>query len=624
MSTLPASPRRIQGRAAIVYRRDGHFTPPAEWPTALAACVRRLDFGNRGSLFLAFDGVDVAEDGVFLVARLGVLRSPRGTGWTARKLLAEGVASPAGWKVGELSGNGLALAFDLDAPRFAVFGTLLSVPQLYFWPDEDRFAAATEPGLLLPLLDRVEIDDDAVPAHFLFRFVPGERTYFRGVRRLYPGKQLCFHAGHVDISQLRRLRDLSFGVPHYDRYGATAIGWIDGRMRSIVDRPRLIEAGNLLSGGIDSSLVQAWLNELAPDGPRRSWSFTVEAESFDFEEGYARDASRLLGTEHRLIGVREAEYPELFDRAIDVLAEPTLYNEGWACQLAVADALAAEPGAPRVLFAGNAADALHGVGDLKPIERWRKLARFPGLQRLARGVLPLVRRLPGSISWVDAIEMARETSSFRDPTSFVSIAGELEFALPAFGAAAVARAFEERRDLEADQFASLDLLERIQMLDLVTAGYDPTLAVVRLYAARGIDVLQVYLDETAITAPFAFAERVRYLRPHGRWRYRLKPLQQEMLRRRGLRELTGRKKGGTNFNADLWRWLSAGCLRDRVEAIERPAWLSATALEELKRRPTDFLWNLLVFDNFRRRVVVPASVRAAARAADEGPGVVSA
>ena len=173
MSTLPASPRRIQGRAAIVYRRDGHFTPPAEWPTALAACVRRLDFGNRGSLFLAFDGVDVAEDGVFLVARLGVLRSPRGTGWTARKLLAEGVASPAGWKVGELSGNGLALAFDLDAPRFAVFGTLLSVPQLYFWPDEDRFAAATEPGLLLPLLDRVEIDDDAVPAHFLFRFVPG-------------------------------------------------------------------------------------------------------------------------------------------------------------------------------------------------------------------------------------------------------------------------------------------------------------------------------------------------------------------------------------------------------------------------------------------------------------------
>ncbi len=425
--------------------------------------------------------------------------------------------------------------------------------------------------------------------------------------------------GISKISQLMRVRDLSLGTPQFAKIGRRAVGWLDEQMRTMTAawlaeaRALDLPAGNLLSGGLDSSLVQAWLNELQPGVSSRSWSFTVEAESFGFEERYAREASQLLGTRHEFVTVSEAEYPDLFDRAIDALAEPTLYNEGWACQLALAERLAADPDAPRVLFAGNAADALYGIGDLKPIDRWRRLSRLRPLHRALRLTLPMLRRIPAALSWVEAIEMDADPSSFRDPTSFVSIAGELEFALPAFGEAAVARAFEERRDLEADQFASLDLFERLQMLDLVTAGYDPTLAVVRLFAARGIDVVQLYLDEAAIAAPFAFAEEVRYMRRHGPWRKRLKPLQQALLVRRGLGALTGRKKGGTNFNPDLWRWLSRGCLRERVEEIERPGWLSAAAFEELKRRPTDFLWNLLVFDTFRRRVVAPAAQRAAAR-----------
>jgi len=616
---VPAPRRRLSGSVAIVYRRDGRFEPPGEWPSSMRGRIRRLDFGARGALFVALDGADAEDDGLFLVIRLGPLRDAAGARWTGARLLSERVASPAGIDGNRLTGNGMVIAIDLDAPRFAALGTLLAVPQLYFAPHAESFAAATEPGLLLPLLDRVEIDEDAVPAHFLFRFVPGERTYVRGVRRLYPGTQLCFHAGHVELAQLRRVRDLSFGTAHYDRYGATSTTWLDGQMVDIVAagleeaRALGVGAGNLLSGGLDSSLVQAWLNELQPALPRRSWSFTVEAESFDFEEQYAREASSLLSTEHRFVRVAELDYPELFDRAIDTLAEPTLYNEGWACQLALADEIAADATAPRVLFAGNAADAVHGVGDLKPIDRWRRLRRLPGLQRVARAVLPLVRRLPGSLSWVEAIEMQGDPATCMDPTSFVSIAGELEFCLPAFGEQRVARAFEERRQLEVDQFASLDLFERIQILDLLSAGYDPTLAMVRLFAARGLDVIQVYLDEAAIAAPFAFSERIRYLRPHGRWRRRLKPLQQEMLKRRGLGALTGRKKGGTNFNPDLWRWMSQGRLRDRVEEIERPGWLSAAALADLKRRPTDFLWNLLVFDTFRRRVIEPAARRAAAR-----------
>ncbi|HEX9798621.1 MAG TPA: hypothetical protein VGC00_00480, partial [Thermoanaerobaculia bacterium] len=62
--------------------------------------------------------------------------------------------------------------------------------------------------------------------------------------------------------------------------------------------------------------------------------------------------------------------------------------------------------------------------------------------------------------------------------------------------------------------------------------------------------------------------------------------------------------------------LSAGFLRERLEAIERPAWLSTAAMAEVRSRPTDFLWNLLTFDTWNRRVLRPASVAAATARVD--------
>jgi asparagine synthase (glutamine-hydrolysing) len=616
---MTAAAPRLLPPLALVWRRDGRCAPAASWPEALRRGARRFDLGAAGSFLLAADRLDAAENPERWVAACGALRAPDGEPLPARALLARGLATPETIDAARLTGNGLALALDPRAPRLAAYATFLALPQLHYAATADGFAAASEPRLLLPLLDRVEIDEASLPAHFLFRFVPGEATYFRGVRRLYPGTVLTFDAGEVRLRRARSLRDLASGVPRFGRIDQRGVAWLDATMRALVAawvgrcRALGLDCANLLSGGLDSSLLQAWLNELEPPVPRRSFSFEVPVPSFAFEARYAREASALLGTRHEFVRVEEADYLALCERAIETLAEPTLYNEGWCCQLAVAEALAASPGAPRALFAGNGADALHGVGDLVAIERWRALRRRPGRYAALRAALPRLRARPRSAARVEAIEMEDDPRSLLDPTSFVSIAGELAFAVPCFGPEAVFAAFAERRELERALSGADELVERVQMLDLVTAGYDPTLAMVRLHAARGIDVVQLYLDEGAIAAPFAFPTPERYLRPAGPWARRLKPLQQELLFRRGLGALVGRRKGGTHFNADLWRWLSSGILRDRVEAIERPAWLSPAQLAELKSRWTDFLWNLLVYDLWRERVVAPA-----ARAAEAG------
>jgi asparagine synthetase B (glutamine-hydrolysing) len=609
---------RLLPPAALVWRRDGRFEAPAAWPAAMRdAAVRRFELGGTSAFFLAADGLDTAESEAVVVARFGGLRTPGGAPLAARDMLARGLAAPDRIAGGALTGNGLALAIDRRAPRFAAYATFLALPQLYYAPTAGGFVAASEPRMLLPLLDRVAIDEASVPAHFLFRFVPGETTYFAGVRRLLPGCELAFDAGEVTLRRVRTLRDVAATAPRFDGVTADGVAWIDAKMRELtaswVESCRAVgrEPENLLSGGLDSSLVQAWLHDVEPAVRRRSWSFEVPVGSFEMESRYARDASALLGTRHEFVPVAEAAYLDTFDRAVDLLAEPTLYNEGWSCQLAVAEALAAA-GGPLAVFAGNGADAIHGVGDLKAVTRWLALRRRPERCRALRAALPRLRERPRSAAWVEAIEMEDDPRTFLDPTSFVSIAGELAYAVPSFGEEAVYAAFETRRRLEREMFGSDHLFERLQMLDLVTAGWDPTIAMVRLYAASGVDVVQLYLDEAAIAATFAFPADARYARPAGPWTARLKPLQQEMLLRRGLGALVGRKKGGTNFNADLHRWLTSGILRDRVEAIERPAWLSLAAFDEMKGKWNDFVWNLLVYDTWRRRVVAPA-----ARAAEE-------
>ena len=198
------------------------------------------------------------------------------------------------------------------------------------------------------------------------------------------------------------------------------------------------------------------------------------------------------------------------------------------------------------------------------------------------------------------------------PVSHVLLTVERDFLLPGFGAETLVRYFDEMEELERKLLGSDDLMEHLHVIGFLTAGLDPHLAVTRLYQENGLDLVHLYLEEEALASGFAFAPGVRYLRTDGPWTERFKPLQQEQLRRRGLGELVGRTKGGTAFNSDFWRWMTAGVLRERFEAIERPGWLSPQAMEEIRRRPTDFVFNLLMFDLWTKQVLKPASIAAAA------------
>lgn len=612
--------RRLGGRLAAAFRRDGRVQAPASWPAELKHGVRRIDYGERGALLVARAGGDEAESATTLLLTVGALRRPDGTWRSAAELLALGAAGEHEIDLSPFTGSALVLAVDRRAPRLHAAMTWVAMHPLYWAQTAAGFAAATEPGLLLPLLDRVELDEQAVPAHFLLRYVAGERTYYRGVRKLLPGMQLSLASDRCESRVCRPLGEVVAGLPRFERIEEDSLAWLDDRMAGVAAawtgaaEQRGSAVGNLLSGGLDSTLVQCWLGEAVGPARQRSFGFAVAAESFRFESDYALEASRRLGTEHRAPQVDEASYGELLDRAIDLAAEPSFYNESWPAHLHLAEVVAGEPSAPRVLLTGYGADILHGDSMADPVQRWLWLrSRQRWLER-GRRALPRLRGDARWETWVDAIETSEERPDLHHPLSHVLLTVEPELFLPAFGAAAIERCYGEIVELEAALCGGGDPLERVHVAQLVATGYDPHVSVTRLYGARGVDLVHLYQDEWALASVFAFDSSIRFARSRGRWSGRFKPLQQELLRRRGLGELVGRRKGGTTFGEELWRWLTTGELRERFEGIERPAWLSAEAMESLRRAPTFFLWNLVTFDAWTKRVLRPASIAAASAA----------
>ncbi len=603
---------RLGGALAIEVRRDGRLALPEKWPQRLRHGAQRISWGPRGQVLFAPDDIDWARDERSLVAVVGGLRNADGRFLSASELLTRSLATPDRIAADQIAGAGLVLAISTEEPKVTAYSTLISMHPLIWSARDGGLCAASEPRLLLPLLDEVEIDQRSVCSHLLFRSVPGELTYLQGMHRLYPGSHLSYCDGEVTVAQVRTLRDVVDGLPHFDRIDDASLSWLDDRMSTStaawVDQAwrRGTEVGNLLSGGLDSSLVQAWMIEERGQRAARSYSFAFKAPSFQFEVANAEQASQLTGSRHHAPQLDEDGYLELLERSIDVLAEPTVYNEAWPGHLALAEELARDPSSPRLLFSGFGADTLHGVSELQTVVRWQRLERAPRRRQVLLDHSARLRERPSGQNWLDVLAMRSDPRSLRDPHSYDALAGEVELLAPLFGDDALFTAFSSRRQVEQDVFASSDLHESMQVMDLLTAGYDPTLAVGRLYASAGIDVVQIYLDQQTMAAPFAFDPAIRFMRPRGPWSQRIKPLQQELLTRRGLAALVGRPKGGTNFNDEVWQWLTVGCLSDRVKAIDQP-WLSAAALDEFSSAPSDVLWNVLTFDIFARHVVEPAA-----------------
>jgi asparagine synthase (glutamine-hydrolysing) len=565
---------------------------------------------NWGWLFYSSSYGDIAETDEAVVLKLGFLRASNKTPLFAQTLVDRRFVSPSYIQTDGISGNGAIIVLSKKEPSLYVFETLMSVHQVYYSSSRESIFCSDVLRCLAKLAYQREVNEDILPQHFLFRSVYGNQTYFKGIERLIPGYRMAWVDGYLDM-KLQRSLDAVATEAQYIRNEKNAIKLVDETMRSVVaDYNNQVlatqnGAATLLSGGVDSSLVQYYLNATDPLQSYRSISFAIQVPAFAFEVEYAREASQILHTQHTFVNYSPSEYPQLLTRVIDSLAQPpNLETE--PSFLAVSEAIRAANWQEKYFFTGQGGDTLFGGEAAIKLQGIHYSRYLPFALPLLKTSGTLLARSAANLSHM-LLKGAQILASEGDPDAYVSPMNDVcvyvlgqnrEIIQRWFGDDLLRKTLAERRALVAQYSNSRHHLDQVYFIDLSTDLWELGVQRQQLFLANHIHQISPFFDEDLIKAALSIDPRIRYIKG-VRYKYLLKAL----LKKKVDAPVATKRKGPSTVNDDLEAWMREGPLRPLVEDISRPNFVQQKDFDLIKRRADYFLWPLLTYDLFRKRVI---------------------
>ena len=275
-----------------------------------------------------------------------------------------------------LNGMFAVAIWDANRRRLVLARDRLGQKPLVYRVEPQRLLFASELKSLLqvPGVPR-DIDPSAVDEYLTYQYVPYPNTIFRGIRKVPPGHWATFQDGKLEVKpywtpQLDRERDAAPGesVDELRRLLTSSV-----QMRLQSDVP----LGAFLSGGVDSSLIVALMQQLS-DEPVKTFSIGFPVPEYD-ETSHARRVATHLGTDHHQFEVQPdgvAILPKLiwhFDEPFgDSSAIPTWYVSELTRQHVT------------VALTGDGGDELFvGYPRYRAVDFAARLDRLPGVLRSA-------------------------------------------------------------------------------------------------------------------------------------------------------------------------------------------------------------------------------------------------
>lgn len=143
--------------------------------------------------------------------------------------------------------------WDVKARRLYCARDRIGIKPFYYAVVGDLFVFASEAKAILPFLQDIRTDTDALAEYLTFQYTIGENALFEGIKKLLPGHVLTIENGRIAV---RRYWDVYYDI-EYDR----APSRLYEHLRALLDdsiRLHLrsdMPVGCYLSGGVDSSLV---------------------------------------------------------------------------------------------------------------------------------------------------------------------------------------------------------------------------------------------------------------------------------------------------------------------------------------------------------------------------------
>jgi asparagine synthase (glutamine-hydrolysing) len=498
-------------------------------------------------------------------------------------------------RTGELAVQGLDGAFtlallDSRAERVLLYRNLIGTGFTYYQASAQGLLFAGNLTELLPHLPSPRPNREVLPSFFLYRCVPGRETMFEGVERLLPGEQLCWEAGQLQRTQRQTFASFKgAAIPAKEALERT-----DATMTAILHdmeshRPGLV---NLLSGGVDSSYIQAIYNQeiYKDENLPMSYCIAVDHPMTWIDTDYAITASMAIGTQHRLAPA-DGPYIGYLTETLQATAEPL--NHVQSAYFGTLARQMAEDGV-RAGLCGEGADSLFGVGLANKLQNAavvEKVLPIPPLRRLAAGAA-------GLLGW-DSLRRTLDRAGKRydetdpdHPINQVACFTDRKIALRCFGEQAIRDAEAKRRALLDQYEVGSDPLDRLHATGFLGEAMDSAGLWATLFQRAGVDLLCPFLDSRMIRLALN-------LPPHLRYTFRRpKALLKAALAQRVTPEIAYRVKLG--FGQPIFEWLrTGGQLSGPVSRIRGHGFLAPGAVGG----PNWFSYSALCYDVWHRTFI---------------------
>src|SRR5437867_3814458 len=214
---------------------------------------------------------------------------------------------------------GLAI-WDVRKQRLVVARDAMGIKLVYYRLADGQLTFGSEIRAVLAADDTApQVDASALNLFLRFRYTPSPYTIFQGVRKLAPGTLLVVEKGECREERWYNFVPTPFATPKKDK---EAVAELLDLYKHAVQRHLLsdVPVGILLSGGVDSGLLLALMNEHGSSWP----AYTVGyGKSFADDELFdAAETASLLGARHVTVMLDQGEFERSLPKIVECLEEP--------------------------------------------------------------------------------------------------------------------------------------------------------------------------------------------------------------------------------------------------------------------------------------------------------------
>ena len=411
---------------------------------------------------------------------------------------------------------GLAI-WDVDRQRLVVARDAMGIKLVYYRIADGRLTFGSEIRAVQAASDsEPDVDPFALNLFLRFRYTPSPFTIFKGIRKLAPGTMLVTEGGQCREERWYNYTPVPFETAKQDEEAAQELLEL---YKAAVKRHLLsdVPVGILLSGGLDSGLLLALMNEHG-----RGWPAYTVGYGESFEDDELKDAAEtaaLLGARHVPVKLDRNEFEQSLPKIVSVLEEPitssSIVPMYFVCQRARQDVKVALIGqGPDELFGGYKRHLGVQYGGL-----WRELP--VGLRSLVTSTVSWLPRNETLKRGVQSLGTGDRLKRYKDIFSLApadTIRGLFRNgALPGTDHDDSAQLLA--RIAPAD--GALDELGGFQLLEIRSSLPDELLMFAdKLSMAHGLEARVPYLDRIVVEHVQRLDASFKIRRGKGKWLHR--------------------------------------------------------------------------------------------------------